>query len=627
MTRKAKFPALFLSLAGILSGAPGDYMLLRYKGGTGGFASENFTPIPNYLLSFAADGSPMLVASPAGIVVGPASSTDNAVVRFDGITGTAIQNSTVTISDGGVLSANSINAMGGDYGVMVGSGNAITNLNANNLASGNVSVARLGSGGGTASASTFLRGDNQWVVPAGGTPGGASGQMQYNNAGAFGGTAQAVVAAGGYVKLTDPMIVNNIRDPDGWSVFNVAGAGGSPTNGFTVGNANPGSSPFFSVTGSDVNIDLGMYPKGTGALRVQTGRIKSPAVDFVISQTGGSLAVTQLVGASTATLNGVMVEELGLDSVDFGWKPLTGPQANVKLEHRTAQLMSSSSNPLGEFQLVWDVASSALKNWVFGQVQSAYSGTLLFGTQGAANQVPQNRDVGIARNAAGVLEINNGTAGTYRDLKLRTLTLAGGTTINISAPASASGLFLKDDGTWAAATRTGVRRTVYVNAGAMIPRATNGAAIGTTELGTNKIMFDSLDFDSGATEEAAGFWVTLPVVWDATNALTAKFHWTAASGTGTVKWDIVGRCYNDNDDIDQAFGTEATSGADTFLAANKMHVTATTGAFNPIGTVIGSRPIYFQVARDVATDTLNADARLLGVTIEYTESATEPAAQ
>jgi len=39
----------------------------------------------------------------SGDVVGPASSTDNAIVRFDGTTGKAVQNSTVTISDAGVL--------------------------------------------------------------------------------------------------------------------------------------------------------------------------------------------------------------------------------------------------------------------------------------------------------------------------------------------------------------------------------------------------------------------------------------------------------------------------------------------------------------------------------------------
>lgn len=45
----------------------------------------------------------------AGDVVGPVSSTDNAITRFDGTTGTLIQNSTVTLDDdGNVINANSL---------------------------------------------------------------------------------------------------------------------------------------------------------------------------------------------------------------------------------------------------------------------------------------------------------------------------------------------------------------------------------------------------------------------------------------------------------------------------------------------------------------------------------------
>ena len=36
------------------------------------------------------------------------------------------------------------------------------------------------------------------------------------------------------------------------------------------------------------------------------------------------------------------------------------------------------------------------------------------------------KDTGLSRNAAGVLEVNNGTAGQYRDLILRDLTTSGG---------------------------------------------------------------------------------------------------------------------------------------------------------------------------------------------------------
>lgn len=51
---------------------------------------------------------------------------------------------------------------------------------------------------GTPSATTYLRGDGTWSTPAGGggSPGGSTTQVQYNNAGAFGGAANVIIDAG-----------------------------------------------------------------------------------------------------------------------------------------------------------------------------------------------------------------------------------------------------------------------------------------------------------------------------------------------------------------------------------------------------------------------------------------------
>lgn len=158
--------------------------------------------------------------------------------------------------------------------------------------------------------------------------------------------------------------------------------------------------------------------------------------------------------------------------------------------------------------------------------------------------------------------------------------------------------------------------TLFIGAGAMIPRTTNGAATGTVELATNDIMLDVFDFDT-ATEEGIGFWAQFGPGWDA-STIKAKFYWTAASGSGTVKWDIGARSYADSDALDQAIGTEQGA-TDTLLTANDMHISPATSAITITGATV-EEPIYFQVTRDVATDTLAVDARLIGVALQWKKS-------
>jgi hypothetical protein len=172
---------------------------------------------------------------------------------------------------------------------------------------------------------------------------------------------------------------------------------------------------------------------------------------------------------------------------------------------------------------------------------------------------------------------------------------------------------------WAAAGGGGGggSSNVWIPASAFIPRTTNGAGVDSRETSTNRQNFDELLFDAAADEFAQAL-VMLPNNYN-NGTVTARFYWTAASGSGDVVWGIQGLAFGDDDALDTASGTAQTV-TDTLLASNDMHVTSATSAITIAGTPAANKPVQFQIYRDADAggDTLAVDARLLGVEILYT---------
>jgi hypothetical protein len=158
---------------------------------------------------------------------------------------------------------------------------------------------------------------------------------------------------------------------------------------------------------------------------------------------------------------------------------------------------------------------------------------------------------------------------------------------------------------------------LWIPASAWIPRTTGGCGVDSREVGaTNRANVDELLFDT-ATEEFAQALVVMPSNYN-NSTLTARFYWTATSGSGGVAWGLGGRAYGDDDALDQASGTRQVV-TDTLITANDVHVTSATSAITIGGTPAANKAINYQISREVgnASDTLAVDARLLGVEIIF----------
>ena len=167
------------------------------------------------------------------------------------------------------------------------------------------------------------------------------------------------------------------------------------------------------------------------------------------------------------------------------------------------------------------------------------------------------------------------------------------------------------------------KHTIWVPASAMTARTTNGAAAGSTETTTNKVMIKTVDFDA-STIEYAQFQVRMPKSWDE-GTVTAAFAWSHAAATTNfgVSWGLQGLALSDAEALDAAFGTAAYSN-DTGGTTDTIYTSAATSAITVAGSPSAEDYVVFQVLRkadDATNDTLAIDARLHGVTLYYTTNA------
>ena len=157
---------------------------------------------------------------------------------------------------------------------------------------------------------------------------------------------------------------------------------------------------------------------------------------------------------------------------------------------------------------------------------------------------------------------------------------------------------------------------LWIPAGALYTRTTNGAAYTSRESTTNKVMISSFNFDTTTQEYAQFNWST-PANWNA-GTVRFKLYWTNTGGgaSQTIDFGLQGLALSDNDALDTAFGTAQTV-SDTRLADNYVHVTSYSSAITIAGSPVAGDNVIFQLTRNVASDNLAVDCEVLGVLLEY----------
>jgi hypothetical protein len=144
----------------------------------------------------------------------------------------------------------------------------------------------------------------------GGSPGGVSGNVQFNNVGVLGGISGAnsddgtrIIFNSGKLLATAPMFDTGIFDFNLNEIFLFTPAP-SAVNEFTVANAPAGNSPTLSSSGNDTDISLTLLPKGIGAVWLSGNAIINPSSGTtgigVSALATEQLAVTSLSSARVA---------------------------------------------------------------------------------------------------------------------------------------------------------------------------------------------------------------------------------------------------------------------------------------------------------------------------------------
>lgn len=463
----------------------------------------------------------------SGDVVGPASSTDNAVARFDGTTGQLIQNSTVLIGDTGAISGVlSVTGVAGGSSVTGGTGasDALTLRSTSNATKGLVAINDQGGnvtigGGATASELRFLE------------PSGSG-----TNYSAFVATAQAanitytlpaaVGAAGTFLKDAAGNGVLSWAAPAGGG--DVVGPAGATDNaivrfdgatGTLIQNSAVTIADTTGVTTGMVFPNTGLNVQDTNAshnLNIKPGSDLTADRIFTIT-TGDAARTLSMAGNVTTAADFITSGANSLTLTTTGATDVTLPTSGTLYGTATgsitsAALLGSMSDETGTGVLVF-ATSPTLVTPILG-VASATSINKVAITAPAASATLTIADgktltVSDTMTLAGPTGSGNVVFATSPTLVTPVLGVATATSINkvaITAPATSATLTLADGSSLVTSGANSITLTSTGATNVTLPTTGTLATLAGTEELDNKTLDSSV---GKGTWTASGTW-TLP---------------------------------------------------------------------------------------------------------------------